>query len=50
MVQKFSDLEIDAKTNSGVTPLMLAIKRSNWPALKALVNKGANPFEKDLLD
>ena len=43
------DLEIDAKTHTGVTPLMLAVKRDNCEAVQALLNARANPFYQDQL-
>ena len=39
--------DVDAVTNAGVTPLMLAVSRNNAVAVKLLLDKGANPFLKD---
>ena len=42
-------LDIDARTNAGVTSLMLAVKRDNAKTVQALLNGRANPFFADQL-
>ena len=40
---------MNAQSNAGVTPLMLAVKLNNEKAVEQLLNAGANPFLKDQL-
>ena len=41
--------DVNAATNAGVTPLMLAVKLNHEKACEQLLNGGANPFLKDQL-
>ena len=43
------DLIVNAVTNGGVTPLMLATKMNNSKAVNQLINANANPFLIDQL-
>ena len=50
VLESYGDvIDVDAKTNAGVTPMMLATKRNNSKAVQALLNKNANPFFSDQL-
>ena len=40
---------MDAMTNGGITPLMLAVKLNNEKVVELLLNNSANPFLKDQL-
>ena len=42
-------MDIDAQTNAGVTPLMLACKKHNETGIEALLENGANPLIMDKL-
>ena len=39
--------DVNAMTEAGVTPLMLACKLNHEKAVEQLLNAGANPFLKD---
>ena len=41
--------DVNHQTNSGVTPLMLAVKLNHEKVVEQLLNGGANPFLKDQL-
>ena len=41
------EVDIDAQTNAGVTPLMMAVHSGNMKVIYACVNASANPFLKD---
>ena len=43
------DLDVDAKTNAGVTPLMLAIASRNDEMVAFILEQSANPFFQDCL-
>ena len=43
------DLDVDAKTNAGVTPLMLAIASRNDEMVAFILERSANPFFQDCL-
>ena len=43
------NLDVNAMTTAGVTPMMLACKRNNSKAVQALLNANANPFLSDQL-
>ena len=47
--RKFNEIDIDAPTTGGVTPLMLAVKAINENAVNILLDAGANPCIKDKL-
>ena len=42
-------IDVDAMTNGGITPLMLAVKLNNEKVVEILLNNSANPFLKDQL-
>ena len=42
-------VNLNAVSNSGVTPLMLAVKCNNIEVVEILLSRGANPFLKDQL-
>ena len=44
------EVDLDAQTNAGVTPLMMAVHSGNMKVIYACINAGANPFLKDGLE
>ena len=44
------DTEIDAVTNAGVTPLMMAIESGDIELVAACLNNNLNPFLRDAID
>ena len=44
------DIEFDAVTNAGVTPLMTAVESGDIQLVAKCLNERLNPFLKDALD
>ena len=44
-----AEIDLNAMTNGGVTPLMLAVKLNNEKIVEILLKASANPFLKDQL-
>ena len=44
------EIDLDAQTNAGVTPLMMAVHSGEMQIIFACVSAGANPFLKDGLE
>ena len=47
---EIEELDIDAQTNAGVTPLMMAVHSGNIKLVASCLNSNLNPFLKDGLD
>ena len=47
---QIEEIEIDAQTNAGVTPLMCAVQSGNIQLVAACLNNHMNPFLKDGLE
>ena len=50
VLTEIDDVDVDAVTNSGVTPLMMAIECGNISLVAECLNGNLNPFIKDALD
>ena len=47
---KNEDVDLDAVTNAGVTPLMMAVESGNIELVAQCLNNNLNPFIKDALE
>ena len=50
VLSEVEDIDLDAQTNSGVTPLMMAVHSGNIKLVAACLNANMNPFLKDGLE
>ena len=50
VLAEVEEIDLDAQTNSGVTPLMMAVHSGNIKLVAACLNANMNPFLKDGLE